>query len=225
MTTESDVMEKIKKFTRENWTRILMLLLISASVVCIMLDIVKYFNISKFYSPYIVIIPLGLGICMKNFCIRREKTGQIENVVFVLCTVIVEYLFLIMRDKLDVGFQAKTLIYLLTSGSVLLFFIRNEISMSDKHKINEDYDRDKKKNCYNPLTFVQEEQAQDLDTWCRLLLTSMMSECAKSFERLPILLHADILRNILYSGVWSKYEYLQIKKRRTQEKAKKKEHK
>ena len=144
MTTESDVMEKIKKFTRENWTRILMLLLISASVVCIMLDIVKYFNISKFYSPYIVIIPLGLGICMKNFCIRREKTGQIENVVFVLCTVIVEYLFLIMRDKLDVGFQAKTLIYLLTSGSVLLFFIRNEISMSDKHKINEDYDRDKK---------------------------------------------------------------------------------
>lgn len=137
-------MEKIKKFTRENWTRILMLLLISASVVCIMLDIVKYFNISKFYSPYIVIIPLGLGICMKNFCIRREKTGQIENVVFVLCTVIVEYLFLIMRDILDVGFQAKTLIYLLTSGSVLLFFIRNEISISDKHKINEDYDSDKK---------------------------------------------------------------------------------
>lgn len=83
----------------------------------------------------------------------------------------------------------------------------------------------RRKNCYNPLTFVQEEQAQDLDTWCRLLLTSMMSECAKSFERLPILLHADILRNILYSGVWSKYEYLQIKKRRIEEKAKKKEHK
>lgn len=137
-------MEKIKKFTRENWTRILMLLLISASVVCIMLDIVKYFNISKFYSPYIVIIPLGLGIGMKNFCIRKEKTGQIENVVFVLCMVIVEYLFLIMRDKLDVVFQTKILIYLLTSGSVLLFFIRKEISMSDKHKINENHDNDKK---------------------------------------------------------------------------------
>ena len=44
-------------------------------------------------------------------------------------------------------------------------------------------------------------------TWIRsadLLLTSMMSECAKSFERLPILLHADILRNVLYSGVWCK---------------------
>ena len=102
------------------------------------------------------------------------------------------------------------------------FYMGKFIYLMDAY---EDYDRDKKKNCYNPLTFVQEEQAQDLDTWCRLLLTSMMSECAKSFERLPILLHADILRNILYSGVWSKYEYLQIKKRRIEEKAKKKEHK
>ena len=49
---------------------------------------------------------------------------------------------------------------------------------------------------------------------CRLMMTSMISECAKSFERLPILLHADILRNILYSGVWSKYEYIQLKKKR-----------
>ena len=102
------------------------------------------------------------------------------------------------------------------------FYMGKFIYLMDAY---EDYDRDKKKNCYNPLAFVQEEQAQDLDTWCRLLLTSMMSECAKSFERLPILLHADILRNILYSGVWSKYEYLQIKKRRIEEKAKKKEHK
>jgi hypothetical protein len=40
-----------------------------------------------------------------------------------------------------------------------------------------------------------------------------MSECAKSFERLPIVTHADLLRNIIYSGVWSKYEYLQMKKK------------
>ena len=144
MTTEGDVMEKIKKFARDNWTRILMLLLMSASVVCIMLDIVKYFNISKFYSPYIVIIPLGLGICMKIFYSRKEKTGQIENIVFVLCMAIVEYLFLIMKNKVDVAFQVKILIYLLTSGSVLLFFVRKEISMSDKHETNEEQENDKK---------------------------------------------------------------------------------
>lgn len=144
MTTEGDVMEKIKKFARDNWTRMLMLLLISASAVCIMLDIVKYFNISKSYSPYIVIIPLGLGICMKIFCDRKEKTGQIENIVFVLCMAIVEYFFLIMKNKVDVAFQVKILIYLLTSGSVLLFFVRKEISLSDKHEVNEEQKSDKK---------------------------------------------------------------------------------
>ncbi len=86
----------------------------------------------------------------------------------------------------------------------------------------EDYDADVRKNEYNPLAYLKKENVQDLDTFCKLLLTSMMSECAKSFERLPILLHADILRNVLYSGVWSKYEYLQLKKRKTEEKAKRK---
>ena len=86
----------------------------------------------------------------------------------------------------------------------------------------EDLDKDAQSGSYNPLLFIQREQKQDVDTWCKLILTSMMSECAKSFERLPILLHADILRNVLYSGVWSKYEYLQIKKRKAEEKEKKK---
>ena len=43
------------------------------------------------------------------------------------------------------------------------FYMGKFIYLMDAY---EDYDRDKKKNCYNPLTFVQEEQAQDLDTWC-----------------------------------------------------------
>lgn len=86
----------------------------------------------------------------------------------------------------------------------------------------EDYAVDMRKGAYNPLVYMNREKDQDLDTLVRLLLTSMMAECAKSFERLPILLHADILRNMLYSGVWSKYEYLQLKKRKTEEKVKKK---
>lgn len=86
----------------------------------------------------------------------------------------------------------------------------------------EDYAVDMRKGAYNPLVYMNRENDQDLDTLVRLLLTSMMAECAKSFERLPILLHADILRNVLYSGVWSKYEYLQLKRRKTEEKVKKK---
>lgn len=99
------------------------------------------------------------------------------------------------------------------------FYMGKFIYLMDAY---EDYDADKRKNAYNPLVSMGKENEQEFDTFCKLLLTSMMSECAKSFERLPILLHADILRNILYSGVWSKYEYLQLRKRKLEEKKKKK---
>ena len=102
------------------------------------------------------------------------------------------------------------------------FYMGKFIYLMDAY---EDYESDVEKNAYNPLAFMDQEETQDLDTWCRLILTSMMSECAKSFERLPILLHADILRNVLYSGVWTKFEYLQLKKKKTKEKAKKKSRK
>jgi len=76
----------------------------------------------------------------------------------------------------------------------------------------EDLETDEKKQAYNPLIELAKQSNQNFETFCKLVLSTMMSECAKSFERLPVILHADILRNILYSGVWSKYEYLQLKK-------------
>lgn len=78
----------------------------------------------------------------------------------------------------------------------------------------EDVEKDEKNNNYNPLRHLKKDKPKDFETLTRLMMTSMMSECAKSFERLPILLHADILRNIIYSGVWSKYEYIQLKKKK-----------
>ena len=78
----------------------------------------------------------------------------------------------------------------------------------------EDLDKDERKNAYNPLRKLRKDNPKDFETLTKLMMTSMMSECAKSFERLPIILHADILRNILYSGVWTKYEYLQLKKKK-----------
>lgn len=78
----------------------------------------------------------------------------------------------------------------------------------------EDLDKDEKHNHYNPLLALRKENEKDFETLCKLMMTSMMSECAKSFERLPILQHADVLRNILYSGVWTRYEYLQLKKKK-----------
>ena len=91
------------------------------------------------------------------------------------------------------------------------FYLGKFIYLMDAY---EDREKDDKKDGYNPLRYLATESEQEYETLCRLMMTSMISECAKSFERLPVLLHAEILRNILYSGVWSKYEYIQLKKKK-----------
>lgn len=40
---------------------------------------------------------------------------------------------------------------------------------------------------------------------CHDMLCMMMAECSAAFERLPCLWDVDILRNILYAGVWMKF--------------------
>ena len=82
----------------------------------------------------------------------------------------------------------------------------------------EDLDKDEKKHSYNPLRKLRSENPDSYEDLVLAMMTSMMSEAAKSFERLPILTHAEILRNILYSGVWSKYEYINLKKKSSEDK-------
>ena len=50
------------------------------------------------------------------------------------------------------------------------------------------------------------------------VLLMMMAECSKAFERLPIVENTQILRNILYSGVWSKYDMVKQKRKEQKEK-------
>lgn len=75
----------------------------------------------------------------------------------------------------------------------------------------DDIKKDEKKGNYNPLLFMKEDSPKEFECFVKINLNSLMSECAKSFERLPIIENADILRNIIYSGVWTRYEYLQLK--------------
>ena len=39
----------------------------------------------------------------------------------------------------------------------------------------------------------------------REIFELLLGRCARSFERLPCVEDVDLLRNILYSGVWLKY--------------------
>lgn len=74
----------------------------------------------------------------------------------------------------------------------------------------EDLDKDLKKGQYNPWKPYRDRV--DLDAFVENVLTMMMAECAREFERLPIVQDVDILRNIVYSGVWMKYAELRRKK-------------
>ncbi len=75
----------------------------------------------------------------------------------------------------------------------------------------EDIEEDLEKGRYNPLKERYEDP--DFEQSCRDILTMMMSACCREFEQLPILDNVDILRNILYSGVWSRYEMVHCAKR------------
>ena len=103
------------------------------------------------------------------------------------------------------------------------FYMGKFIYLMDAY---EDIEKDEKKRSYNVLGMMLQEQEtkEDFETISQLMLTSMMAECAKSFERLPVLLHAEICRNILYSGAWSKYEYLRYKNQAKKQPRKKAEH-
>ena len=78
----------------------------------------------------------------------------------------------------------------------------------------DDLKKDERKGSYNPLLTMKKESPKEFETFVRINLTSLMAECAKSFERLPIVENAGILRNIIYSGVWTRYEYLQLKEKK-----------
>lgn len=66
----------------------------------------------------------------------------------------------------------------------------------------DDISKDKKKGNYNP--FLSMSQQPDFEETCEDILQMLMAECAREYEKLPLLHEADILHNILYMGVWVK---------------------
>ena len=76
----------------------------------------------------------------------------------------------------------------------------------------DDLPSDEQNGRYNPLIFCKKDSEECFETFIQSALTSMIAESARAFERMPILRNADLIRNILYSGVWTKYEYLRRKR-------------
>ncbi len=68
----------------------------------------------------------------------------------------------------------------------------------------DDLDKDRKKGRYNPLAALAGGAEQD--SVCQEMLTLLMARCTETFETLPLVEDMEILRNILYSGVWTRCE-------------------
>ena len=90
------------------------------------------------------------------------------------------------------------------------FYLGKFIYLLDAY---DDLEHDRKKQCYNPFHQTDTTEPQFSQN-CEALLQMMMSSCAAAFERLPILHYEEILRNILYAGVWTKF----YQKKKEQEK-------
>ena len=67
----------------------------------------------------------------------------------------------------------------------------------------DDLARDKRRDAYNPLKALSRQPGYEEEM--REIFELLLAQCAQSFERLPCVEDVDLLRNILYSGVWLKY--------------------
>lgn len=81
----------------------------------------------------------------------------------------------------------------------------------------EDLEKDRKKHQYNIL-LEKNMSDEDLEIYCHDLFPMIISEGVKIFERMPIIKDAEILRNIMYAGIWCKYVMIRQKRRERKEK-------
>ena len=93
------------------------------------------------------------------------------------------------------------------------FFLGKFIYLLDAY---DDIEKDTENGNYNP--FSEMYIMKEFDEQVRQILLMMMAETCREFEKLPIIKYADILRNILYSGVWCRYEFVAKQRREEQEK-------
>lgn len=74
----------------------------------------------------------------------------------------------------------------------------------------EDLEKDEKTGNFN--LFKNRKGNENFDEWVQEILEMMMAECTEFFEMLPVFDYREILRNILYSGVWTRAALIKKKK-------------
>lgn len=81
------------------------------------------------------------------------------------------------------------------------FYLGKFIYIMDAY---DDVEKDMEQGNYNALISLYGKT--DFDDICRNMMNYVLAECTSQFERLPCVEDAEILRNILYAGVWSRFD-------------------
>ena len=130
---------------------------------------------------------------------EKENTDQLDRVSGLTGTMLGE-IFVFREDEWSDDLR--------TMG----FFLGKFIYLMDAY---EDLSDDLKNGRYNPWSLYAE--GKEFDQRAETVLTMMMTECAAVFERLPILKDIEILRNIIYSGAWTKFEIAKNRRKGSEE--------
>lgn len=114
--------------------------------------------------------------------------------------------------------------------SVFGFYFGKFLYLMDAY---DDMERDCGSGSYNPVLRYYQcfektscqgkaiKYVAEFEEGMRRMLKQMMAEAAKAFEHLPIVFEVEILRNIIYSGVWSRF--VTVSEKRCQQTTQKKE--
>ena len=95
------------------------------------------------------------------------------------------------------------------------FYLGKFIYIMDAY---DDVEKDINQGSYNAL--IPMYQDSDFDDNCREMMNYVLAECTNQFEKLPCVEDVEILRNILYAGVWTQYDKKQLEKNKEEGKEK-----
>ena len=144
-----------------------------------------YKKASAKYERQVQVIKKELGELSR---LESELTEDIEEVAGTFGRIMAE-IFVYEKDNWEEDLRK------------IGFFMGKFIYIMDAY---EDVEEDVKKGNYNPFRKIYKDE--NFKDKVRMMLEITLSECAAAFERLPLIKDIDILRNILYDGVWTKFE-------------------
>ena len=152
-------LSEFRKFAIRNYQELLSIVLISMTIVCVLLDIVQIFSITAFYRPYIVFIPILFIILLRLFCVEEKNINIQKNAYYALGLSIVEYLVLVMLDKMVLPLKGKIAIYLITGIYMLVY---NKLKEVESYSIKKESNNQQNEKKIFSLYYINTEKVYEI---------------------------------------------------------------